>query len=320
MFQKLINVELLNQNAMRSYPLSDEVTERDTTGGFILPRDLLVDFSMPLDVNLDVDTTLFYVSEVAVYGTGVTITVRHSTSGVVGSVAVASSSHTINKTYYLPGQGVFDGMMGKVTIGDIGQTLAAAGVYAFALTDTRVLPQLFQFDVRGVTSLRVLNGTEDSGPVYGTLDLANGRNVRLRVEDTDPDDFPDDPTRKTIYIDALMREGLNEECGCEGEVTPPPFIRTINDVPPLADGSFFLLGDACIKFDETGSAGALQVRDECSQPCCSSRELQVIEDDLNGLNLDVRTQRAFMDRIEAHLIAMDGLRQTMQQILNTTCP
>src|SRR4051812_19336423 len=109
---KILNIEFLNQNSMRAYPLADDASEQDITGSFTLPRDLLCDMIFPVDATMDLAASGFYVSNVTVFGVGVNITFSYtdgSTFAVIGTLAVDNTNHTLNRTYYLAGQDDFEG-------------------------------------------------------------------------------------------------------------------------------------------------------------------------------------------------------------------
>jgi hypothetical protein len=311
---KILNVEWYNQNAMRAFPIADGCTETDTTGSSQLPRELIVDLLMPVDATLNVDTSGFFVSQLAVFGPGVTITISYDDDNdtqVVGTISVNASAHSPNKTYFLIGEGVFSDCIGKITIGRLEETLKLSAVLNFTLGSTRLIGTLFRPDIRGVKSLRTTNGTEESGKLVGDIILRAGQNFRLRV----------DAPSKTITFDALKSTDLTDECGCDNEVDLPPPIRTIQGVPPDSQGNFQFVPDACMEFNPAGT-GTLEVHDTCSEPCCGSPELTRVDDDLNTLNLDVRTLRAMVEKLETHLLELDNLRIAIQNtgLLGDTPP
>jgi hypothetical protein len=311
---KILNIEWYNQNAMRAFPIADGCTELDTTSSAKLPRELIVDLLMPVDSTLNLDTSKFYVSQVAIFGPGVTVIVSYddgSTVHTVGTVSVNASTHTANKTYFLVGEGIFEDCIGKITIGRLEESLKIGAVLNFNLAATQLVPTLFRPDIRGVKSIRTSNGTEESVKLFGDLIFRAGQNFRLRV----------DSGTKTIYFDALKSTDLNDDCGCDSEVDLPPAIRTINGVPPDGQGNFQFVPDACMEFTPAG-VGTLEVHDTCSEPCCGSPELKRVEEDFNQLNLDVRTMRTLLEKLEGHLIALDNLRVAIQStgLLGDTPP
>jgi hypothetical protein len=313
-FTTILNVEWLNQNAMRAFPIADGCTETDTTGTIKLPRDLIVDLLFTVDTTSALDTGGFYISQVAVFGPGVTLTFSYfdgTSSSKIGVVAVNNATHIENKTYFLIGEGSFTGCTGKITIGDLTETLKYSGVFNFTLADTRLVPTLFRPDIRGVKSIQVVNQNETSAKLDGLVQLRAGQNMRLRVDDVN----------KIIYFDALKSSDLNDACGCDNDVSLAPAIRTLNGVSPDSNGNIQLVPDACMEFRAAGT-GTLEVHDTCSEPCCGSPELTVVDQDLEQLNMDVRTMRNLMERLETHLLTLDNLRTAIQNtgLLGDTPP
>jgi hypothetical protein len=306
----IINVEYLNSNSMRAYPLVDDATELDTTGTFRLPRDLLVDFILPVPVELNLDPSRFYISQVVSAGVAAIVTIGYQpTVGdaeVVSQVSV-SASHVANSSYFFVGQGDFAGIVGQVTIGRVTETLKTGGSFGFDLAATRLLPTRIIPDIRGVRSLSVVNDGQQSEPVYGNVHLVAGRNFRVAVE------VHSVTGNQQIRLDSLAASAdLVDQCGCDNEHSLPPPIRTFSGVAPKADGSMEVVGNACMQIGAlAGSPSMLSFKDVCSQPCCNTPELKVIEGDLNQLNLDVRSDRNLMSKIESYMLTLNDLNNTL---------
>jgi hypothetical protein len=104
-----------------------------------------------------------------------------------------------------------------------------------------------------------------------------------------------------LTINAIEGEGLNEECACTTDVGLP--IRTINGVTGDSNRNITLLGDNCISFEE--GTNSLQVKDNCSEPCCGCEYQEVITNNLEGFGSQARTLENFITSLEASVRQMD---------------
>jgi hypothetical protein len=64
------NLEWLNHNAQRAYPLADDATGPDETGAFKLPDNFLVELDLPVHAGLNVGPAGFFVLPSAAYAGG----------------------------------------------------------------------------------------------------------------------------------------------------------------------------------------------------------------------------------------------------------
>jgi hypothetical protein len=296
MTQAIWNIEWLNQNAQRSYPLSEEATRRDESNTFVLPNDLIVDLVWPVQASASVQTDRFYISNIAVFGTGITISLGYWPVGalegaVIGSVSVATSAHQRNQSYFISGIGDFFDSIGKITIGDLTNTLLTGGLFTFDLAGGRIEPTVVRPNLRGVSALILVNGQDRSDPIVGDVELVAGRNVRL-VQNPNPGGNPQ------IRIDAISGAGLNQECLCsdtQPDVAGP--IRTINGIAPDQNGNFLLQGDDCIEL--TAVAAGLHMKDRCSKACCGCNELEKIVQDLEQMMNQVSTMDGLTKRLDS---------------------
>ena len=91
-------------------------------------------------------------------------------------------------------------------------------------------------------------------------------------------------------------EGLAEPCQCVGDESAPPITR-INGIRGTNDGDFTILGSDCVGVESL--INGIRITDPCSQPCCSCRELEVINEDLRLLNSNALTLQNFVNNLNA---------------------
>lgn len=298
-FGSLTGLDWLAQNSLRRFPLADDSSTKDTTDTFTLPDDLIVDFILPVSTAINYDPDGFLLREVAVFGQGVVLTFAYTADNVtfseVGRVSV-SASHKPNTSYFLNGTGSFFDSVGRVTIGRLDSVMELAGSFTFDLNGGRLVSTTIRPDVRGVSSLRVRNGSDLSDPIYGDVELVAGANISLQAVD-----------ESTIRINAVSGENLNIDCGCltTADRSTAPCVRTINGVTANSQGDIQVVGFDCLSI-ESGQ-NSIVFKDACAQPCCTNNDISRVTEDLSRLISDVRTQGFTMSQFETRLINLHSL-------------
>jgi len=291
------NLEWLNHNSQRGYPLAEDATKVDTSGNFTLPDDFIVGLYLPIQGTMNVDPSLFFLRSISIFSTGYNISIAYHNSDadptIVTSTNIAKSTHEENNSYALAGINEFDDTVGKIVIGSI-STLEDVGEaqYLFDYDDGKLDSDVVRPMIRGISSIVLINGTEESERIYGDIELQAGTNIRLTpilLAGEDP----------TIRIDAIEGEGVVDDCVCEEEPPTGPGIRRINGVPPTTSGDFTLLGDDCLAIEPISFG--LQLKDICSDPCCGCEELEVIVGDLERFGEAATTLQNFVNRLEAEV-------------------
>jgi hypothetical protein len=292
------NLEWLDHNSQRNYPLENQVTGVDTTASFTLPEDLIVGLQFAIDFALNVDPAKFFIKTVANLGAGVQITLGYDADGGAVDVAtalVSRSAHTKYRSYVLLGLGDYENSRGQIQIGTLdsldGQP---SGEFSFDADATRLEPDAIRPSVSGVASLQVQNGAELSAKLTGHVRLVAGRNTRLRVVQS-----VGNPSQ--IIFDAIEGAGLTEDCVCTDELSDP--IRTIQGVPADGSGNFQFVGDECLEFSAINNG--LRADDVCSEPCCGCTELAAITQALEAFGSRATTLENFLVSLEARVTQMD---------------
>lgn len=291
------NKEWLNANSQRSYPFTEDATKQDQTGALSLPDDLILGIRFPIHAGLSVVPTGFYLSQLSVYGSGVSLTISYwdgSSSQEVATTAVATATHNEYDQYSLIGKNNFDDSVGQIVFGRK-ETLEGLppGNFQFAYQDGKLEVDAIVPMIADVRSLVIVNGPERSQRYTGDIELVAGSNIRLT-----PIVTIGQPTK--IRIDAIDGEGLNEDCVCDESEAPP--IRTINGIPPDNSGNYKLLGGTCI--DITGVTGGLRVDNVCAEPCCGCDELEALTQELEIFGDTYTTLRGFVNRLQSEVTNM----------------
>jgi hypothetical protein len=290
-------LEWLNHNSQRAYPLTASATRKDVSGSFVLPDNFLVALYLPVHWNMNVVPHKFFIRSVAAYANGVSLTVGYAAEGGtvnVASAVVARSAHTQYQVYNLGGIGEYADSRGYVVIDGFSQLdLQPAGLFQFELAGSQLEADCIRPAIRGVVSVQVDNSTGLSSKMYGNIRLQAGRNIRLTpiVEEGE------DPV---ILIDAIDSSGFVDPCVCQDDAPP---IRTINGVGPDNSGNIQIIGNECM--DITTAGNVLAFEDVCSAPCCGCEELEAITQAMEALSDKAATLEMFLTNLESRVTQMD---------------
>ena len=292
------NLEWLNHNGQRAYPLAEDATKTDTTGSFEIPDSFLVGLYFPVHAGQNVVPEKFYVSSIAIFATGYNVAISYddgsATPPLVAAANIAKSTHVENTSYALAGSGNFDDSIGKLVLGSLADIDdVGAGQYLFDYQGGKLDPDSIRPMLRGVSSISLVQGVEETEKIYGDVELVAGSNIRLTRTVATGIEY--------IQIDAIQGEGLIEDCICEGDETATP-ILTINGIHPTAQGNFTLLGNNCMTIESINNG--LAFNDVCSEPCCGCKELEAITNDLERFGDSATTLKNFINRLESQVNQM----------------
>lgn len=291
------NVEWLNANSQRKYPLHEDASLRDSSDSITLPNDFLVDMILPVHVDLSIDPLKFHVHTVSIFGTGITLTLGYD--GVaIGSVTIDGTTFQRNSTFYVQCVGTFFDTLGKVVIGSLASLQKLAGSYSFTAAAAQLEPTVVKPDIRGVTAITLRNGDDVSDPIQNDVVLQAGRNMLITY--VAGDGSLANPSR--IIFNAIDGQGLNQDCGCN-EAAVLPCIKTVNGIGPDDDGRFNLLESDCLKLEEISNG--LKLDDTCATPCCGCQELDVVRETLERVVTQVNSLENLASRLESAIGTME---------------
>ena len=294
------NLQWLNHNSQRSYPLVDWGSAEDQTGTIKIPDSFIVALDFPVHAGMAVQPEKFYIKSLSIYPNGFSVTIGYDdgsiTPPVVASVNIDSNSHNENLPYALAGAGDFSDSVGKIVIGKLDDIQALPpGLYTFDPAATTIETDAIRPMIRAISSLVIVNGSDRSEPIYGDVELIAGDNMRI-VANTVAGQSPQ------IVFSAISGEGLNEECACDDDSEPGDPIRFINGIPPLPDGNFRIIGNKCV--DVRPIVNGLQISDLCSEPCCGCEELEAIIRQVERFSDGVSTLQGFTNNLSTEVIQM----------------
>lgn len=294
--QGIWNVDFLNSNSQRKYPLHDNATLKDTSNTFSIPNDFIVDLLWPVHADGTVNPALFHIIGIGIFGSGVTVSLGYNGESI-GSVSIDANNFSRNQSFFISGTGPFFDTVGKITIGSLDTVRKFAGSFLFTVAAGQLVPTVVKPDIRGISALYLRNGNETSDPLQNDIILQGGQRMVLNLVPG----LSGEPDR--IVFDAIDGVNLNTGCGCE-ENADLPCIKSVNGVLPDFNGNFTLQGDECLILNEI--ANGLQMVDECSDPCCDCRELSVVIDQANMMVTQVTSFENLLGQLAAAISTMQA--------------
>lgn len=290
------NLQWLNHNSQRSYPLTERATKLDITGTIKLPDSFIVALYLPIHSGLSFAPNNFHIRSVLISPTGFNVTVGYTADQQTVDVAAANivrSNYQPNRSYALGGIGNFDDCVGRIVLGHLDEIdKLPPGQYEFNQAGGELETDAIRPMLRAVTRLQVLNNNELSEAIYGDVTLVAGNNVRITAVNYG--------LETEIIFDAIANVNLNNECFCDvpddGEC-----IKCINGVCS-GDGNFVFAQDDCVQI--TPMSNGLKFEDTCAQPCCGCTELDAIVDQINRFGDGVTTLQNFVTRLGSEVTQM----------------
>lgn len=291
------NLQWLNHNSQRSYPLTDWATKVDTRGAIKLPDSFLVALYLPISATNDVNAGRFFLKNLLISPTGFNILIGYQpASGDPVDVAganIARASFAPNRSYALGGIDQFNDTIGHLVIGSLDEIdKLPPGFYTFNLAGGALEPDAIRPAIRGISRLRVQNNAEISDYIYGDVTLVAGTNIRLSVAYTAED--------TKVIFDAISGSNMNADCVCPSP-TSGECIRCINGVCS-DNGSFTIISNECV--DITPGSNSLTFTDTCAKPCCGCAELEELNLQLDLFANGVTTLQNFVSRLGAEVAQM----------------
>lgn len=291
------NLQWLNHNSQRSYPLTERATKTDITGTVKIPDNFIVGLHFPIHSGTTFQSDKFFIKNILIAPTGFNITLGYSdgaTTVEAASANIIRSDYTPNKSYALGGVNNFDDCVGSVVLGTLdGIDELPPGFYTFTREAGELEPDAIRPMIRAVTRLQVLNNTELSRPIYGHVTLVAGTNIRIDVNELE--------NETEIVFSAISGVNFNKDCLCN---VPPPgeCIKCINGVCS-EDGTFTFAQDTCVEI--TPITNGLSFKETCASPCCGCKELDAITTQLDRFGDGVSTLQGFVTRLGAEVTQMN---------------
>lgn len=289
------NLQWLNHNSQRSYPLTERATKFDTTNTIRIPDSFIVALYVPVHAGMAVQPENFFLKTLLISPTGFNIGIGYNdgdNNPLVAAVNIAKSAHVANRSYAIGGVDDFDDTIGQIVLGRLDEIeTLPPGAYEFTPEAGEIEPDAIRPMIRGISSLQVENNFQLSDKIYGDILLVAGNNMRIDVAPA--------ATFTTITFNAISGENLNEDCICD---QPPetPCIQCINGICGSED--FPLTPGPCVEVTSTGTG--IRLTDVCAQPCCGCDELNALNMQIDRFSDGVTTLQNFVTRLGSEVTQM----------------
>jgi hypothetical protein len=270
------NLEWLNLNSLRNYPIKEDCS-RYSGCGFFLPNELIVDAVFVVNN----PNTALHIKHVENYPNTIIIKIYDTNDVYFGNITINKDTHVKNDVYYVVGVNEYAHCQGKLVIGKT-NNICFFGDVNFLPEQTMFESSVVIPNLRGVSSLLVDNYTE---PLYGDINIKAGYNVRLRV----------DNATNSIYIDAIEGEGLGPECQCENE-EEEWCIKRINGVLSDSSNNFNIYGIGCIEVESI--VNGIKIKNTCEEVCCDCDEIQDLEASLEEKQTKITELESRVEALE----------------------
>jgi hypothetical protein len=294
-------LEWLNANSQRSYPLSSVASKEDTTETFKIPDSLLLSLYLPVSYAYNIESQNFFVSDITVLATGISLSVSYwdgSDATTVATSIMPFDGHTEYKSYLLVGRDAFEDSIGRVVFGKLEELKnLPAGRYLFSYEGGALDTDCIRPNIRGVSSITLVNGSDRTEKIYGDIEIVAGTNMQISYQAA----VEDGPA--VLTFNAISGEGLSNDCACAQDDTISPCIRTINGIPPSPAGDFSIITDDCYSVE--GQTNGIKITDTCASPCCGCQELEAVTRDLVRFGDAGLTLENYLNRLEGSVNRMN---------------
>jgi hypothetical protein len=296
----LWNLQWLNHNSQRSYPLVERASKTDNTNTVRIPDSFIVALYLPIHADLDIQVDQFYIKTLVISPVGYSVGVGYynnttGTSTLIANANIVAATHKPNTAYALAGIDDFADTVGQIVIGNLAEINGLpAGLYEFSFASGELESDAVRPYIRGISAIRVVNGLESSPLLYGDIELVAGANSRIDFSINSGSGNP------RITFNAISSLDLNATCDCNTPNTGE-CIRCINGVCS-GDGTFTIGGSSCITA-ETNSTG-IALTDICATPCCGCAELDAIKLQIDRFSDGVSTLQNFVTRLNSEVTQM----------------
>lgn len=296
------NVEWLNMNLLRAYPLHEDSDASPTlldgsrADGFSLPTCLVTDFSFTLPYDA-VDGTLPSITGISHVNGGFSVEVALGDTTLT-SVSANASEHAINQTYFIEGQGEYSDCRGWITLGDLDRADKEMpdGVFRFEPGQLQFVASTLRMAPRGVRSITAVGkyGLKTYPPLYGNVKIIAGSDMVVR---------PDSPDN-ALWLQAESSTGYErtEPCEC-GDAVGGVVVKTINGI---SVENVQIVGDGeCVSVERVNDSNVIRISDACATPCCGCSELNFVASAIETITQSISTLQAYAEDLKSRMSELD---------------
>lgn len=303
----LWNLQWLNHNAQRSYPICDWASKKCKISDEIrLPDDFLLAINFAISTALTVNIDQFYISSVSISTQGVTVNIGYKDVSDIVAVSHLPLLDDEVVTGALTGINEFDDTVGYIAINPKSSIFKLTpGYYTFDYEATAIEPDCIRPMLRAVTSVRIQNSGSYSEKLYGDIVLVAGNNISLDI-------VSHDATRSVIRISAISSEEdmYTQKCG-DIDNKKMQCITSINGVTGDNGGNISINGLGCMAVGSGGNT--IILTDTCAEPCCGCAETNALEAQIDRVISGENTLNDFIDKLINGVEKIEGQLLTFME-------
>lgn len=260
----MANLDYLNLNSLRSYPIKEAVSKQDTLGVFTIPNDFIVD----LEIAASYDPAVYgYISKVSNLTDYIGIEISDNSDVLIGTFVIEAATHTRFKKYFLVPTNDYVRATGAITIDSLtGLSNQPDGAFEFVLANTELEMRTFIPGQKGINRIKFINSSGASFYKTGDVSIIARSNIRFKAGSGD-----------SVIIDVGDGLGLNTDCAAEKAC-----IQTINGIPPDAGHNFTLDFSDCAQLTPIPANTGLLLEDNCCRPCVGCNDIETLTNRLMG--------------------------------------
>lgn len=287
----LWNVNWLNQNSQRSYPIAD-FCDRCTAESpdLKIPDDFLLAVRLSINTSHAVSLEKFFVKSILVSGAGCTVVFGYDDGSEYPNVASAHlgpSDGVVNCR--LSGLGDYEDSVGYAAFGGWCSLLKEwTGYYTFNPQSSYLEPDCVVPMLRSVSSIRI---SGENTKHYGDIEFVAGVNMRITSSKVG------NVTR--IVFDALSTDGFETECECDLH-EEDLCVKSINGVFPDVSGNINFVGRGCVTVSNGSSE--LTFTDTCATPDCKCGELEDFNKTITDMEDALATINTFLESLYSSIL------------------
>ena len=275
------NLDFLNLNSLRNYPIKEGVSRISNDGAFTLPNDLIVDFQLAASYD---PSKRFYLSRLLSFEDSLTIEVSDQADVLAGRFFIDIPTHTQYKEYYLIPTVSYAAATGVIVINDFGALLReAAGIFSFTLTKAEFETRTIIPALKGINRLIFQNTDGTSYGYSGDVVIVARTNLR----------FKPGATANTVIIDAGDNIGLNTVCSEYNTC-----IKTINGIGGDENQNFTLDFSDCATLTPIPANTGLTLQDICCKPCIGCTDIEELTTRLTSTESSLVTLRQYYSELQ----------------------
>ena len=294
------NIEWLNQNLIRAYPLHEnadltpQLADGTVATGLKVPECLITDFTFTIPFE-SADGTVPSLTGLAHAGGGFSIEISLGDT-VLTTVTAETATHVQNSAYRLTGQGDNADCGGWIVLGDLERAAAELpeGAYRFRPGQVPFEVSTLRMSPRGVRSITAVGkyGLRTYAPLYGNVRIIAGSDMTVR----------NDGPANAIWLQAESGTGYERTTPCACGAAATRRIRSING---MSVDTVQIVGDqACVTVNTAGSQ--VTISDTCSTPCCGCAELNFVESAFATVNKSIAVLQDYAAALNARLDELHG--------------